>query len=138
MSRSVLTVGLDPALVSAGASSKAAFPGMDAERIEAGIAANRARLQELGFRADVCYLDYGATAEDVFRAALRESSYDFVTIGAGVRMDPVLTHLLEMLVNVTHELAPDAVIVFNTGPGTTAEAVERWFPSPTPLVDALE
>jgi hypothetical protein len=111
---------------------------MDAETIRAGISASQETLRQLGFELETCLLDYGATAESTFRAALAERSYDYVMIGAGVRLDPALTHLLEVLVNVTRELAPRAVIVFNTGPHTTAEAVQRWYPAPTPLVDPRE
>jgi hypothetical protein len=133
----VLSVGLDPALVSASASSRAAFPDVDAETIRAGVAANQAALQRHGFRTDVCLIDYGATAESVYRAALEGTSYDVVMIGAGVRMDPALTHLFEVLVNVTREVAPQAVLVFNTSPTTTADAVLRWVPEQAPLADAL-
>lgn len=132
MSPTVLSVGLDPALVDASSTSRAAFPEMDAATVRAGLAASEEELKHLGFRSDMCLLDYGATAEEVYRAALSASSYDYVMIGAGVRLDRALTHLFEMLVNVTRELAPQAVLVFNTGPGTTAEAVRRWFPAPTP------
>lgn len=137
MSRSMLSVGLDPALVSRSASSRAAFPDEDAETIRTGIAASRATLARHGFRTDVCLVDYGATAESVYRAALEGTYYDIVMIGGGVRMDPTLTHLFEVLVNVTRELAPQAVLVFNTGPATTAEAVLRWLPEPVPLADGL-
>ena len=57
--------------------------------------------------------DHGATAEATFRAALGRRPYDIVVIGAGVRLDLALTHLLEVLVNLTHDLAPQATIVFN-------------------------
>ena len=138
VSRSMLSVGLDPALVSSrSASSRAAFPDEDDDTIRTGIAASQAELHRHGFRTDVCPIDFGATAESVYRAALEAEPYDAVVIGAGVRMDPALTHLFEMLVNVTRELAPQAVLVFNTAPTTTAEAVLRWLPERVPLVDAL-
>jgi hypothetical protein len=133
----LLSVGLDPGLVTASPSSRAAFPDMDAERIRVGVSASREALQRVGFQTDTCFIDYGATAEVVYRDTLRASSYDYVMIGAGVRMDPALTHLFEMLVNVTRELSPGATMVFNTGPTTTAEAVCRWFPEATPLTDIL-
>ncbi|MCZ9344860.1 hypothetical protein NGM37_44650, partial [Streptomyces sp. TRM76130] len=66
----MLNVGLDPALVDDAPSSRAAFPEIDAEAVRAGMAAGRARLEELGLSVDVCLLDYGRTAEAVFRAAL--------------------------------------------------------------------
>jgi hypothetical protein len=137
MSKSVLTVGLDPALVSASGSTRAAFPDVDAETIRAGVAASQAKLHENGFATDVCLVDYGATAESVYRAALAAKSYDVVVIGGGVRLDPALTHLLEVLVHITREMAPEAVLAFNTSPASTADAVLRWLPERAPLADAL-
>ncbi len=87
MSPSVLVVGLDPALVNDAPSSRAAFPEVDAEVVRAGMAASQARLEELGFTTDVCLLDYGATAESVYRAALAGREYQVVVIGGGVRFD---------------------------------------------------
>ncbi|GLY74624.1 hypothetical protein [Actinoallomurus iriomotensis] len=134
MSPSMLTVGLDPALVDDAPSSRAAFPEIDAEAVRAGVAAGRARLEELGFTVDVCLLDYGRTAEAVYRAALSRKDYDIVMIGAGVRLDPALTPLFEALVDATHELAPGAKLCFNVSPSTTVEAVQRWWPERKPLV----
>ncbi|MFJ8195013.1 hypothetical protein ACIQ8D_35545 [Streptomyces sp. NPDC096094] len=134
MSPSMLNVGLDPALVDDAPSSRAAFPEIDAEAVRAGMAAGRARLEELGLSVDVCLLDYGRTAEAVFRAALTAKDYDIVLIGAGVRLDPELTPLLEVLVNITHELAPGAKLCFNVSPTTAVEAVQRWWPEHKPLV----
>ncbi|MFS8201459.1 hypothetical protein ACLVWQ_22545 [Streptomyces sp. CWNU-52B] len=133
MSPSLLNVGLDPALVDDAPSSREAFPAIDADTIRAGIAAGRARLAELGITMDVCLLDYGRTAEAVYRAALAAKDYDVVMIGAGVRLDPALTPLFEVLVNTTHELAPDAKLCFNTSPSTIFEAVRRWWPERKPL-----
>jgi hypothetical protein len=133
----MLNVGLDPALVDDAPSSRAAFPEIDAAAVRAGMAAGRARLEELGLSVDVCLLDYGRTAEAVFRAALTARDYDIVLIGAGVRLDPELTPLLEVLVNTAHELAPGAKLCFNVSPTTAVEAVQRWWPEHTPLVQAL-
>ncbi|MCX4724179.1 hypothetical protein OG372_23450 [Streptomyces sp. NBC_01020] len=134
MSPSMLIVGLDPALVDDAPSSRAAFPEIDAEAVRAGVAAGRARLKELGFAVDVCPLDYGRTAEAVYRAALSRKDYDIVVIGAGIRLDPALTPLFEVLVDTTHELAPGAKLCFNVSPSTTVEAVQRWWPERRPLV----
>ena len=131
MNPSILTVGLDPELVDDAPSSRAAFPDLDAETVQAGVAAGKARLEELGFTVDLCLLDYGDTAETTYRAALTAKEYDLVVIGAGIRLDPVLTPVLEMLVNTTHELAPHARICFNISPTTTVEAVQRWWPEHT-------
>lgn len=132
MSPSLLTVGLDPALVDDAPSTRAAFPEIDAETVRVGVAAERVRMEELGFAVDFCLLDYGRTAEAVYRAALSEKDYDLVVIGAGIRLDPVLTPLFEILVDATRELAPGARLCFNVSPSTTVEAVQRWWPERKP------
>ena len=136
MTLSVLIVGLDPDLAVHARSSRARFPDLDAGVVWAGIEQNRAELGDLGFATDFCGIDHGATAEATFRAAVAGRRYDVVAIGGGVRLDPALTPLLEVVVNLTHELLPQAVIVFNTGPATTTDAVGRWCPARVPLVDA--
>ncbi|MBV9922764.1 MAG: hypothetical protein JOY78_18200 [Pseudonocardia sp.] len=136
MTSSVLIVGLDPDLAVHARSSRERFPDLDAEVVWAGIEQNRAELGRLGFTTDFCGIDHGATAETTFREAISRRRYDIVAVGGGVRLDPALTHVLEVLVNLTHELLPQAVIVFNTGPATTTDAVGRWRPEPVPLVDA--
>ena len=118
MTLSVLIVGLDPSLAAHARSSRATFPDLDADAVAAGIEENRAALGRRGLETDFCGIDHGATAEATFRAALGRRPYDIVVTGAGVRLDLALTHLLEVLVNLTHELAPQATIVFNTGETT--------------------
>ena len=136
MTFSVLIVGLDPYLAVHARSSRERFPDLDPTVVWAGIEKNRTELGRLGFETDFCGIDHGATAEATFREAVVHRRYDVVAIGGGVRLDPALTHVLEVIVNLTHELVPQAVIVFNTGPATTTDAVRRWCPERTPLVDA--
>jgi hypothetical protein len=38
------------------------------------------------------------------------------------------TALFETLMNVIHRTAPDATLSFNTHPGDSVAAVQRWFP----------
>lgn len=132
MSRAVLAIGIDPALVAARQVPPAAGTAtVDAASIRAGAAASGARLRELAFDVDVCFTDHGTTAESVVRERLASRPYDVVMIGVGLPTDLALTHLFEVLVNATRELRPDAVLVFNTHPASTAAAVERWFPQRT-------
>nr|MDJ0817067.1 hypothetical protein [Desulfobacterales bacterium] len=63
---------------------------------------------------------------DVVADALKQKSYDCVLVGAGVRLDPDHFLVFERLVNAVHRHAPLASICFNTNPGDTAEAVQRW------------
>ena len=136
MTPAVLIVGLDPSLAVHSRATRERFPDLDAEVVRAGIEKNRAELGRLGFETDFCGIDHGATAEATFRSAVARRRYDVVVVGGGVRLDPALTHVLEVIVNLTRELVPGAVIAFNTGPATSTAAVGRWCPERAPLVDA--
>jgi hypothetical protein len=117
----VLVVGLVPELV-----DFTPFPGMNAEKVRAGIASQVAKLVELGYAAEHVYVDLGETAESVLKATLAEKSFDCLVIGAGIRNSPSLFLLFEKLLNVVHEHAAGAKICFNTNPNDTVDAVQRW------------
>src|SRR5580700_4927333 len=63
-------------------------PGMNAERIHAGIALALKQMAERGWHADLCLLRPDETAgPDVVRR-LKAQTYDCVVIGAGIRLLP--------------------------------------------------
>lgn len=119
--KNVLLIGLDPAVV-----DYDRWPGLTAEKLEAGLRRDEAALNDSGYRAEICFIDHGETAEDVVTALLDATSFDCVLIGAGVRTDVEEFLLFEKLVNVVHERAPGARICFNTGPTDSVDAVKRW------------
>src|SRR4051812_12514272 len=118
---SVIIIGIVPELV-----DFTPFPGMNAEKVHAGTAAQVAKLRELGFAAQHCFLDLGETAEAVLAAKLAEERFDCVVIGAGIRNSPALLVLFEKVLNLIHQRAPQAKICFNTSPNDTVDAVQRW------------
>lgn len=120
MAKSVFSVGIDPSLV-----DFSAMPGLDADKVRAGVAAQLARMRELGFEAEGCFVDLGETAEEVLTEQLKGRSVDCVLIGAGVRQ-PAYLLLFEKIINVVHAHAPGAKICFNTSPADSVEAVQRW------------
>ncbi|GEP02479.1 hypothetical protein [Methylobacterium oxalidis] len=126
---SVVLVGIDPDLIDFSAPAYSGFPGLDAAKIRAGLEADAARLRDLGYDPEICFVDLGQTAEAVVRERLRRRLFDAVMIGAGVRLIPENTALFEKLLNVIHVHAPQAKFCFNTRPTDTAEAVQRWFPA---------
>ncbi len=119
--RTVLYIGLDPALV-----DFASMPDLDADKVNAGIRADVARMAEHGYDALWFPVDRGETAAARVATELQTRVYDAVVIGAGIRALPAHLLLFEQLVNVIHEKAPAAKLCFNTRPTDTLEAVKRW------------
>ncbi len=117
----VLLIGLDPAVV-----NYDRWPGLTAEKLEAGLRRDEATLNDSGYAAQICFVDHGETAEDVVTGTLQETEFSCVLVGAGVRTDTEEFILFEKLINVVHEHAPGAKICFNTGPTDSVAAVERW------------
>jgi len=122
----VLSVGLEPSLIDFADPAYAAFPGMTAAKVMAGLNRDVETLNGLGYDISLCLVDFGETAEAVLKAALTDGAYDCIMIGAGVRLIAQNTPLFEKLVNVVHSHAPDAKLCFNTRPDDTAHAVKRW------------
>ncbi len=122
--KTVLMVGLDPHLIDF---SKPGYPpGMSAAKVMAGLNSSEEELKRLGYAVQMCFTDFGETAEAVVRDQLKQKPFDCVLIGAGVRSNPANFLLFEKLVNVVHQHAPQAKMCFNTLPSDTAEAVKRW------------
>lgn len=124
--QSVLLIGLEPTLIDFSAPEFAAFPGLDAAKLQAALDAEAATLKGLGYDALLCLTDFGQTAGEVVLGHLQKKRFDCILIGAGVRTIPRHFILFEKLLNIVHEHAPHARICFNTKPGDTAEAVQRW------------
>lgn len=119
--KNVLLIGLDPAVV-----DYDRWPGLNAEKLEAGLRRDEAALNDSGYAAQICFIDHGETAEEAVKALLAETDFACVLIGAGVRTDAEEFLLFERLINVVHEHATGARICFNTGPTDSVEAVGRW------------
>ena len=122
--KSVLVIGLEPTLIDF--SQPGYAPGMDATKVLAGLKSSEDELTRLGYSVHMCLTDFGDTAEAVVQRALQQKQFDCVLIGAGVRTNPSNFILFEKLINVVHEHAPQAKLCFNTLPGDTAAAVQRW------------
>ena len=120
MAKTVLALGLDPAVA-----DLSQFPGLTPDLIRAYIDTQLERLRGLGYVVESCLVDLGATAEMVTAQSLKSRAFDCVLIGAGLRAAPQLL-LFEKLINLVHVQAPAAKICFNSSPGDTAEAVQRW------------
>lgn len=124
--KTVLVVGIDPALIDFTAPEFAAMPGLTAEKVEMGIKNSIKQLNEIGYDAHLCWTDFGATANDVIKQHLKEMPFDCVIIGAGIRKPDSNFLFFEKAINTIHENAPQAKICFNTNPMDTVASVQRW------------
>ena len=120
----VLFVGQQPETVDF--SAPALPPGLDAEKINAGIAIAVAKITERGWQADLCMIPPDEMAGPMLEKQLASANYDCVVIGAGLRLPPKSVPLFERVINAVRKAAPNAAIAFNTRPEDTAEAAARW------------
>ncbi|TCL72245.1 hypothetical protein [Rhizobium sp. BK251] len=122
----VTLVGFDPQTVDF--SDPAFPPGMNAEKINAGIALALEQMKERGWEGDFCPIRPDETAGQTVEHHLASADYACVVIGAGVRLPPKGLALFEAVVNAVHRAAPGATIAFNTRPDDSADAAARWLP----------
>ena len=120
----ILIVGLDPDKLAMNAPGLP--PGVSAETLKAGIAGVKAAFARNGDHLDACGLDPTGPVETILEAQLAQGPYDCVVIGAGFRVPQHALLLFERIINTVHRHAPDAAIAFNTSPGDTVDAAQRW------------
>jgi hypothetical protein len=124
--KSVVIIGLDPSLIDFSSPDFAAFPGLTAEKVLAGITSAEEDLKALGYDEQHCLINFGQTAEAVFSAEHQKHQFGCIMIGAGVRAVPSNFILFEKLINVVHEHAPNSKICFYTNPSDTLDALQHW------------
>jgi hypothetical protein len=120
----VLLVGQEPESVDF--TDPALPPGMNAEKIHAGLAIAKKQMAERGWQVDLCLLQPDETAGPDVERQLAAHAYDCVVIGAGIRLPPRSLLILEAVINAVHKAAPGAAIAFNTRPDDSADAAARW------------
>ena len=120
----ILLVGLDPDAVDY--SDPALPPGMNADKVRAGIAVAVKQFADRGWESDVGYIRPDETAGPTVERQLRSTNYDCVVVGGGVRLPPRNLALFEVVVNADHRAAPGTAIAFNTRPDDSADAAARW------------
>jgi hypothetical protein len=123
--KSVLVIGLDPTLIDF-SHPDYAVTGLNATKVLSGLKSSEDELTRLGYNVQMCLTDFGETAEAVVQSQLKQKRFDCILIAAGIRTIPSNFMLFEKLINVAHQLAPQAKLCFNTKPSDTAEAVKRW------------
>ena len=119
----VILVGYDPEAVDY--SDPALPPGMNAEKIHAGIAVALKQFAERGWQGEVGFIRPDESAGPTVERLLASKAYDCVVIAAGVRLPPKRIAVFEAVVNAVHRAAPNAAIAFNTRPEDSADAAAR-------------
>jgi hypothetical protein len=120
----VLFVGQIPETVDY--SDPALPPGLNAEKIYAGIDVAAAKIAEKGWLGDICNIAPDDDGIATLEKQLASTTYDCVVVGGGLRLPPKGLLMFEKVVNSIHKAAPGAAIAFNTRPEDTAEAAARW------------
>ena len=120
----VVLIGFDPAAVDY--SDPTLPPGMNAEKIHAGVKLALADIAGRGWHAENCFIKPDETAVPTIERCLADNVYDCVVIGAGVRLPPSRLAVFEAVVNAVHRAAPRAAIAFNTRPEDSGAAAARW------------
>ena len=120
----VVLIGFDPATVDF--SDPALPPGLNAEKIHAGVKLALADIAGRGWHPEVCFINPDETAVPTIERCLADNVYDCVVIGAGVRLPPSRLGVFEAVVNAVHRAAPRAAIAFNTRPEDSGAAAARW------------
>ena len=120
----VLFVGQLPETVDY--SDPALPPGLNAQKIQAGIDLAAAKMAERGWVGDICNIAPNDDGIATLEKQLASATYDCVVIGAGLRLPPKGLLMFENVVNSIHRVAPACAIAFNTRPEDTAEAADRW------------
>lgn len=99
------------------------------EEIQTKIDVDAARLQKAGYRHESYQLDDTdpETGLEWLQDRLGKETYGAIMIGSGLRLIPEQCALFEAVVDVCRRCAPTTPILFNNGPGTSCEAVQRRF-----------
>jgi len=124
----VVLIGYDPDTVDY--SDPALPPGMNAEKVRAGVEVAMQQFADRGWEADLCYIRPDATIRATVEHQLSSNTYDCVVIGAGVRLPPRRLEFFEALINAVHKAAPGAAVAFNTRPDDSAAAAARCLAAP--------
>ena len=119
----ILLLGLEPETVDF--SDPALPPGMNAEKIRAGIEVAVKQFADRGWEFAVGFIRPDETAGPTVEGQLRSTNYDCVVIGAGVRLPPRNLALFEVVIDAIRKVAPGAAIAFNTRPDDSADAAAR-------------
>lgn len=97
------------------------------DQIQAAITADENRIRNAG--VDVTSFQINSADVEAglqwIENKLRSEHFDGIMIGSGLRLIPVQTALFESVVDVCRRVKPEALFMFNSGPGTNWDTLQR-------------
>lgn len=97
------------------------------DQIQAAITADENKIRDAGFDITSFQIN-DADAEaglEWIEDRLGSQQFNGILIGSGLRLIPQQTALFESVVDVCRRASPDARLMFNSGPGTNWETLQR-------------
>lgn len=97
------------------------------DQIQAAITADEDKIRDAGFEVTSFQINDAEWEAGLkwIENKLRSQHFDGIMIGSGLRLIPPQTVLFESVVDVCRRVSPDAVFMFNSGPGTNWETLQR-------------
>lgn len=86
------------------------------------------RMTHAGYKYEIVQAS-PETGLDSFQHQLRTQPCDGVLIGGGVVGNPAMSYFMEQIIDATHEIVPQAKIMFYNHSDDVLTIVERWFGS---------
>ncbi|KAH6644127.1 hypothetical protein C7974DRAFT_382948 [Boeremia exigua] len=97
------------------------------QQIQSAIDLDEQRIREAGVDVTSYQIDDADTAGGLqwLDNKLRSEKFDGIILGSGLRLIPTQTELFENAVNVCRRANPDVRLMFNAGPGTNWDTLQR-------------
>jgi hypothetical protein len=104
------------------------IPAEERPKIEKRLRDLQERMIRAGYRYEIIQAS-PETGLDGFKHQLETQPCDGVLIGGGVAGNESMSYFMEEIIDVTHELAPEAKIMFYNQSVDVRATVERWLGS---------
>ena len=102
------------------------IPVRERSKIRQRLRALQGRMTRAGYRYEIIQASPEIGLDD-FKRRLATQPCDGVLIGGGVVGNESMSHFMEQIIDMTHELAPKAKIMFYSHAVDVREIVDRWF-----------
>jgi hypothetical protein len=102
------------------------IPAEERPKITKRLSDLRDRMTSAGYSYEITHAS-PETGLDAFKHQLRTQPCDGILIGGGIAGDPAMSYFMEQIIDATHEVAPEAKIMFYNHSVDVRKIVERWF-----------